>query len=324
MYNKSSSRYNAGPRIDRVPLLNRVKAKAGEYDNLLSALMIYVQNLKDDGLETFEYQLDDMFLKGRAPILNKKLVGLTLDGIKPDAYILVRNGQLILDFSYHYLLRIVAEKYRKKIETVMLEREDLSAIETVNPIDQVVTFNTAKYTELYLSREGFNLKHCAACLVICRDIETNRASMVLYRIGDLISAGSAHAGASFRLDSDSSPSTKHKNFMMIRKTAIRTYVRDNFTDLREMHDIEYPESTDEYDAVGSESNESSGHVESDRISEFEQQINEVSNLDELDLVAEKIKSAKLTATERKSLMPLFMERKKALTEVKASEGEHNE
>lgn len=306
-YNK----YNA-TRVDRAPIIDKIKKKLGEHENLYNALVIYMNNLKDDTLGAFESQFNELCLRGRVGLLNNKLAGMTLDGIKPDAYILVRNSQLIVDFSYHYLLRIVFEKYKKKIETVLLETDALKAIESIDPINQTVTFNAEKYTEVFLNNNSFALDKCAGCLVICRDLDTRETSVVLYRVGDLRAAGSAHTGSSFTL-SAGSDAVKHKNIMMIRKTAIRMFIRDNFTDLREMPDIDYPESIEEESREIEEPQPQENKEPSETVKEFAQMIQGAETMDDLNAVSDQIKKAGLTSAERASLIPLFTERKQVLS-----------
>lgn len=305
MYNK----YNA-PKVDRLPMTDRLRKRVGEYKNLYKALIIYMNNIKDEMLGTFEGQVNDIFNRGKEVALNEKLEGLTLDGVKPDAYILVRNGQLIVDFSYHYFLRVVAERYNKKIDTVLLERDHIQAIESVDPINQTIVFNTKKYTEMLFNSDSFALDKCAACVVNCKDIATKEISSVVYRVGDLRAAGSAHTGSSFALTAGTD-ALKHKNIMMIRKTAIRMYIRDNFTDLRDMPDIDYPENNME--ATNAQYNEEpQEYKESELLKDLKQKLESVETLDELNVVSEIIKKHGLTSSERMELVPIFAERKQFL------------
>lgn len=316
MYKNNNDKYNAS-RIDRAPIIGKLKAKFGEFENLFDALIIYMNNLKDDGLAMFESQVEDLERKCRAADLNKRLTGKTLQGIKPDAYMLVRNGQLIIDFSYHYLLRIVRERHGKSIDVIMLEKSELAAIKMINVLDKRIIIDEAKHTELLLNSDGFNLSNIAACIVTCTDINTQEKERVYYRIKDMIAAGSSYGGASFRADSGGSPATIHKNLMMIRKTAIRMYVRDNFTDLRGLDDIEYQE--EEYSENNVAASNASDVQENERVIDLKQRIIATGTLEDLELVGERIKTAGLSAGERSILIPVFMERKKALSEVSNNE-----
>lgn len=312
MYKSGNSGFNASS-ADRGAVIGRLRSKFGEYENLFNALIIYMNNLKDDALVTFENQANDLHIKCRAVQMNKKLAGKELQGIKPDAYMLVRNGQLIIDFSYHYLLRIVKEKYGKAIDVLMLEKADLAAIQRISVLDKTITMDEEKHTDLLLNSDGFNLSNIAACIVTCTDINTKEKERVYYRIKDMIAAGSSYGGASFRTDSSGSPAVMHKNLMMIRKTAIRMYVRDNFTDLREVDDVDYNE--DEYSDNSAATGSVSDVVDNSRVEEFNKRISDADTIESLESVAESIKTAGLTPQERGILAPAFTKKKKSLTDA---------
>lgn len=313
MYN---NKYNV-KKVDRAPMLSRLRSKVGEYENLFNALIMYANNLKDDGLDIFENQVDDLCLKGKAPIMNKKLAGKMLEGIKPDAYMLVRNGNLIIDFSYHYLLRVVHEKYGKVIDVIMLEKNELAAIKRISVLEKVVVIDEDKHTQLLLSSDGFNLSNVAACIVTCFDVKDEKVQRVFYRIKDLIAAGSSYGGTSFKADGEGSPATRHKNFMMIRKTAIRMYVRENFPDLREMDDVDYPDDEDDVEYVSSKSSaqyvEPKEDADSDKVIEFKQNIDNASTLEDLEIIAKEIKTAGLNQREKVILGGIYKVKKESFS-----------
>jgi hypothetical protein len=316
-----SNKYNV-KKVDRAPMLGRLKSKVGEYENLFNALVMYANNLKDDGLDVFENQVQDLLLKGKAAGMNKKLAGKMLDGIKPDAYMLVRNGNLIIDFSYHYLLRVVHEKYQKIIDVIMLEKSELEAIKRISVLEKTVMIDEDKHTQLLLQSDGFNLSNVAACIVTCFDAADANAKVqrVFYRIKDLIAAGSSYGGASFKADGEGTPATRHKNFMMIRKTAIRMYVRENFPDLREMDDVDYPDNEDEDESGYQASRPAAQYVEakeeteSEKVREFRESIGNACTVEDLEIIAKEIKTAGLDQRQKVILSKVYKEKKEALSE----------
>lgn len=290
------------------------------FPNLHKGLLFYVDKVKDDKLYETDKYLNKLLSDPKVELYDKVLGVASLYGVKPDVYLFPRSGSFVLTYSYHYLRKIVKERYSTDIEVLLFEEKHKKMIKRFDPLEKRIDMDHDAYTASFLEAEGFDIDKFAFAVVVSTD-DKGKKSHFIYRKNDLIrgSAASMDAKASGLQSEFNKASTSedrngiktkaadgvvHKAIQMTKKVAMTMYMKDYFSDLTEVEDIE-TEDWNEPEAPSLENHEYDA---------IKDRLKAVNVQEELDVIAKEIKTMTLSQAQRTELGKIYLEKKSSFTQ----------
>lgn len=258
-------------------LIKKLKPMFAEHPLLYGAVTSFIMKARKEPPDS---QFAALFYAGVAEKYEQNLKNLSIDGVKPDVYFLERRGQLILEFSYHYFCRLVSEKYGDTLSTLLIFNPLL--IEEIDVLEKKIRLNKSLYTELEVSKQATKMEDLCGVIVLCDNPEKPKTQF-FYNIKMLVDASAGGLTLNDLVESESESSKdyateRHKKKEMIKKTALRFHIKNNYRSLNFLD--EDPEDSTKKN--GSDDNEPSKKVADDEaLTEALAELEKTSTLDEL-------------------------------------------
>lgn len=246
--------------------------------------------------------------KARCAFYEAFLKQAKFTGIKPDVYLIPRAGTYSLDPSYHYLRKIIKSRYDIDLEVRLFENKHKKMLKSYDPLKKLVEFDNEGYLNDSLECD-FNTCLSELSFVVVVETKPNgdRACFI-YGKRALINGSSTVNGSSLnkelQVNESQSPDKYHKAIQMVKKTAIRMYIRETFADLSELDDLEY----DDYG--GYEETESVCNEEFELI---QSKLEAVTSVEALELIGKIIKDMDLSPSERETLRNIYKKKQLQVT-----------
>lgn len=298
--------------MNKEEMKTNIRERFKDLPNLGRAMLFYLEGVKNVDLNLKQAdELIKKLLRGPKVLIYEKLLnGVSLTGIKPDVYIIPRNKEIQFDFSYHFMRKVVKERYDTDIEVVLFEDKHKSMIKKFDPLNKVLELDCDAYTSLYLEDESFSPKNFAFAAVIATSGKGK--DYFLYRKTDLVRASSAYDESGLKKEfsnlSNASIADKdiHKAIQMIKKTAMKFYIRDYFPDVSALDDIDV-------DTVDwSKSNAGFEEGLQRETESFCERIKGCSSIEELNQIAQEITKSGISTSMKVDLRKVYAQKKKDL------------
>jgi hypothetical protein len=175
----------------------------------------------------------DFYKKSKIDVIDDlvKKYNLQLGGAKPDAYLVPRNGRLNLEFSYHSMKRAIFEEYGITCHTFTITKKmyDAGVIKKIDPIAQTIELDFDAYTKLITSEDGSHPED-TKFVVVCME---GKDKVVQHIVSISTISGISNDGLHNRFVTkirDKVGVSKNRHFLeqMLKKTAIKHVIRENF------------------------------------------------------------------------------------------------